>query len=122
MGSGYLKPIEKCELLEIGKWIKLNKKFVYNAHSTELKANNAEMLFDGKYYYAAVANVPMWADPNVSVGGFTAAVTVETGRKISGAVWLDNATKAEVDGNKIKVEPFPYGVSLGSRIVRFTLK
>ena len=122
MGSGYLKPIEKCELLEIGKWIKLNKKFVYNAHSTDVKASNAEMLFDGKYYYAAVANVPMWSDPNVSVGGFTAAVTVETDKKISGAVWLDNATKAEVDGNKIKVEPFPYGVSLGSRIVRFTLK
>lgn len=123
MGNGYLKPIEKCELLEIGKWIKINKKFIYNAHSCDVSATNARVLSDDKYYYAVMDKVPMAADPNVAAfSGDLSAVMLNTGKKILSATWLDNGEAADVSGNKINVRPFEYGTSLSSRVVRFKLK
>ena len=44
MGNGMLKCIDKGILLEIGKWIKLNKNFIYSVNSCDVTAENAYIL------------------------------------------------------------------------------
>ncbi|MDD7165168.1 MAG: alpha-L-fucosidase [Clostridia bacterium] len=123
MGNGLIPEGEKANLLAVGKWIKVNKGFIYDAVSAGLEAENADLLTDGKYYYAVIRNVPMSADPNVSrlAGGRT--VTIKTDKKVVSVKWLDNGKSVKgVKKNSIPVEPFAYGYSYGARVARFELK
>ncbi len=123
MGNGLIPEGEKANLLAVGKWIKVNKGFIYDAVSAGLEAENADLLTDGKYYYAVIRKVPMSADPNVSrlAGGRT--VTIKTDKKVVSVKWLDNGKSVKgVKKNSFPVEPFSYGYSYGARVARFELK
>jgi len=121
-GKGYLTDIERAELLQIGRWIKINKNFVYNAHSCDVTADGADVLYDGTYYYAVIKNVLMSADPNVANGSESRTVTISANGKIRSAIWLDSGEKVCFSDKKsFKVVPFSYGSSLGCRVVRFKL-
>ncbi len=123
MGNGLIPEGEKANLLAVGKWIKVNKGFVYNSVAAGIEAENASVLTDGKYYYAVINDVPMCANVNVARAEESKTVTLKTDKKIVSAKWLDNGKSVKgVKKNSFPVEPFSYGYSYGSRVARFELK
>ena len=119
-GDGTVNETDKCLLTELGKWIKVNKGFIYNVRPAEIKANGADVMTDGAYYYAVIKNVEMSADPNVAING--KAKTIKLPIKIKSAKWLDNGEKIEViKGNSFAVTPFEYGRSYFARIAKIKL-
>lgn len=121
-GNGCVREIDKCIFSEIGKWICANKGFIYNAHSCDLTADGAEILFDGEWYYAVIKNVGMSADPNVGLKNDVAKVQINTDKRIEKVRWLDNGKSVKVTKNSFEVVPFAYGTSLAVRVARFSLK
>ena len=87
-GNGSVNPTDACLLKEIGKWVKKNKGFIYEAKACDIKAENAEILFDGKEYYAVIKNVPIGGDENVTRNLKLPIVRFD--KEIKSAVWLDN--------------------------------
>lgn len=123
MGNGLIPDGEKANLLAVGKWIKVNKGFIYDVVSAHIEAENADVLTDGKYYYTVIRKVPMSADPNVANMADNRTVTVKTDKKVVSAKWLDNGKSVKgVKKNSFPVEPFAYGYSYGARVARFELK
>lgn len=121
-GNGKIRAIDAEIIKLIGKWIKINKNFIYDVKSTEIKADNAYLLCDGKYYYAVIKNVGMSANPNVTIGECCVRVTVHTKGCLKDAVWLDNMKPIKCCGNSFDIEPFGYGTSLCVRIARFVIE
>ena len=119
-GNGEMNLTDKALLLEIGKFIKANKYFIYDVKSSDIEADNAIILKDGNCYYAIINDVSMTADENVQLSSIEKEVKVY--KDIKNAVWLDNGKKIKVKNNTFKVEPFRYGTSYGLRIAKFTLK
>lgn len=123
MGNGLIPDGEKANLLAVGKWIKVNKGFIYDVVSAHIEAENADVLTDGKYYYAVIKKVPMSADPNVANMADNRTVTIKTDKKVVSAKWLDNGKSVKgPKKNSFPVEPFAYGYSYGARVARFELK
>lgn len=123
MGNGLIPDGEKANLLAVGKWIKVNKGFIYDVVSAHIEAENADVLTDGKYYYAVIRKVPMSADPNVANMADNRTVTIKTDKKVVSAKWLDNGKSVKgAKKNGFPVEPFAYGYSYGARVARFELK
>ena len=119
-GDGTVNETDKCLLTELGKWVKVNKGFIYNARPSDIKADGADVMADGENYYAVIKNVEMSADPNVALNG--KAKTIELPVKIKSAKWLDNGEKIEITGgNSFKVTPFEYGRSYFARIAKIKL-
>lgn len=119
LGNGALRTIDKGFLEVIGKWIKVNKNFIYNVKPCDVKAENTQILFDGKYYYAVIKNVCMSGNQNVALGGSVENVKIFA--DVKNPVWLDDGHPVEMNGNEIITEAFDYGVSLAIRIVRFEI-
>ena len=121
-GNGEMDAGERAVYGRIGVWIKENKNFVYNAKSTSLTAENADMTTDGEYYYAAIKGVPMSANCNVAKYGENKTVTIKTDKKIVDATWLDNGEEVKLKTeNSFESLPFEYGKSLAVRVARFKL-
>ena len=119
-GNGSVNETDKCLLTEVGKWVKANKGFLYNARPADIGADGADVLTDGKKYYAVIKNVGMSADPNVALSGKTE--TVKFSVPVKSAKWLDNGEKIEVasDGS-FAVTPFSYGRSYSARVAEIKL-
>ena len=123
MGNGLIPEGEKANLLAVGKWIKVNKGFIYDVVSAHIEAENADVLTDGKYYYAVIRKVPMSADPNVANMADNRTVTIKTDKKVVSVKWLDNGKSVKgAKKNSFTVEPFAYGYYYGARVARFELK
>lgn len=122
-GNGEMDAGEKAVFERIGMWIKENKNFIYEVKSTDLTAENADLMTDGEYYYAAIKGVLMSANCNVAKFGENKTVTLKTDKKIVAAEWLDNGKKIVLKtGNSFECEPFEYGESLAVRVAKFKLK
>ena len=120
-GDGSVNATDKCIYLEIAKWIKANKNFIYNIKSCPITAEGADVVYDGKYYYAIVKDVPMTTNINVALAAGMPFVRINA--KVKKAVWLDNGENLRVNkDNSIDVTPFDYGTSYSVRVVRFTVK
>lgn len=122
-GDGTITPGESIALSAIGKWIKVNKDFIYTAVPAEIKAENADIFRDGDDYFAVIKRVPMALNVNVTRAEDHKRVTLETGQQITDAVWLDNGDEvALASGCSFDVKPFDYGISYGARVAKFRLK
>lgn len=122
-GNGKMDEGEKAAFKRIGMWIKENKNFIYKAKSTDLSAENADMMTDGEYYYAAIKGVLMSANCNVAKFGDSKTVTLNTDKRIVDAEWLDSGKEINLKTDKSFVcEPFEYGKSLAVRVAKFKLK
>lgn len=122
-GNGEMDEGEKAAFKRIGMWIKENKNFIYKAKSTDLTAENADMMTDGEYYYAAIKGVLMSANCNVAKFGESKTVTLNTDKRIVDAEWLDSGKEINLKTDKSFVcEPFEYGKSLAVRVAKFKLK
>ena len=119
-GDGSIKILDKSLVSEIGKWIKMNKGFIYGAEGTKISCEGGEVLRKGSDLYVAVKNVPMISDPNVTNGEATGSVRL--GEKIKSAYWLDNGEKIPVTENMFGITPFHYGRSLSVRIAKIELE
>ena len=117
LGNGSIKPIDKCMLKMLGRWIKDNKGFIYNVKRSNIEAEGAEMLEDDKYIYALIRDVPMSVDPNVQREGATKSVKVQAHLKYG--VWLDSGERIKVKKGEFNVLPFKYGQSKVIRVARF---
>lgn len=119
--NGTLRTIEKGILEEIGKWVDLNKKFIYNVKGCDITAENADILTDGGRYYAVMKNVVMSGNPNVTIesGG---AQKVIINAKIKSAKWLDSGKKIQVKDNSFYAEPFMYGSNMCVRVAVLDLE
>ena len=121
--DGTLTVIETEILKYIGSWIRMNEDIVYEATPADIEAENADIFVKGDYYYAAISGVPTLIDPNVTIPEKTNVVRLKTSKTITEAIWLDNGVSvSSVDGNSFTVDPFPYGVSIGTRVAKFKLK
>ena len=120
-GNGKIKLLDKAMFLEIGKWIRLNKNFIYNARGCDMHAENADVLFDGEYYYAVIKDVPMVADSNVQLTTDDGVRTFSLPADVKSVTWLDNGKKTKGKSGKFEVIPFRYGTSLGLRVARFKI-
>ena len=122
-GNGEMSAGERFAFEQIGMWIRLNKNFIYNVKSANIFADNADVMFDGEYYYAAVKDVFMCANCNVAKFGENKIVTVKTDKRIVDAVWLDNGKRIDLKTkNSFECLPFEYGKSLSVKIARFKLE
>lgn len=122
-GNGEMDEGEKAAFKRIGMWIKENKNFIYKAKSTDLSAENADMMTDGEYYYAAIKGVLMSANCNVAKFGESKTVTLNTDKRIVDAEWLDSGKEIDLKtDNSFVCEPFEYGKSLAVRVAKFKLK
>ena len=119
-GNGLLRDIDACYLREIGKWLRKNKNFVYGVHSSEVTAENADILQDDAgNYYAVIYDVPMSASENVQRGAVTRTVRVNA--DVKNAVWLDTDEPITVHGGTFEVKPFLYGTSRAIRVAKFQI-
>lgn len=120
MANGTVKPLDKYMMLEIGKWIKFNKNFIYDVKSCDIPVENA-VLFKGEDCYYAVCKAPMSSNVNVALGGVIDDVKI--GARIKEARWLDNGKKLrEVRKDGFRVEPFFYGTSMYLRVAKLKLE
>ena len=119
-GNGEVNGTDKCLLQEIGKWVKVNRGFIYTAKPTKVRAKNAIVLSDGEKYYAIIKNVGMSADPNVALSGNQAHVKFT--KRIKSAKWLDSGEKIAVNAdNSFAVTPFEYGRSYSARVAEIEI-
>ena len=119
LGDGSLRAMDVCLFEFIGKWIKKNKNFIYEAAACNVKAENAIILQGEECYYAVVKDVPMQADPNVQRLKQMGRVRVDA--RILSAEWLDSGEAIEVQDNAFDVKPFPYGQSYTARVAKLIL-
>ena len=120
-GNGLVRDIDGCILRLIGKWIKANKGFIYGVRSSDIQAQNADILKgDDGYYYAILKNVSMSADPNVQRSIAGGQVRVEA--KVESAEWLDSGEEIPVENNSFAMKPFAYGESKIVRVAKLRLK
>jgi len=120
-GDGSLRTIDKGILEEIGKWVSLNKGFIYNIKASTITAENADVLTDGEKYYAVIKGVGMSGNPNVTIemGG---AKKVVINAKVTNAKWLDSGKSIPVTDNSFYAEPFLYGTSMQVRVAVLELE
>ena len=121
--DGSVRPMDKCMLEFVGKWIKQNKNFIYSVGVSDITSDDAYILKgeNGKYY-AVIKDVNMTADVNVQLGQAAKTVTLKTNKKIKKIKWLDNGVSAKANGNSFVVEPFIYGTSHALRVAELTIK
>ena len=93
MGNGLIPEGERFVLEGIGKWISVNKSFIYNSCGTDILADNADIFYDGEFYYAVIKKVPMRTNANVANADNKQIVTIKTDEKIVSAKWLDNGKR-----------------------------
>ena len=117
LGDGSVNLMDRCLLEQIGKWVRSTKEFIYNSKSCDIKAENADVLFDGEYYYAIIKDVEMTADENVQRNLTKRSVKIHA--NVFDAVWLDNRNTVEVKDGEFAVEPYRYGQSYSSRVLKF---
>ncbi len=119
-GNGEINTLDRELLRIVGKWIKVNKNFIYNVRSCDIKADGADIVSDGENYYAIIKDVFMSADPNVALSGEKKSVVLD--RKIKYGVWLDSNEQIDiVNDNSFLVKPFCYGESYSVRVAKLKL-
>ena len=123
-GDGSVREMDKCMLEFVGKWIKQNKNFIYDVKPSDIEADGAYMLKnpDTGKYYAVLKDVPMSADPNVTLSSSMNKVVVKTDRKIKKVKWLDNGKTVACKKNTFSEETFLYGTSHALRVAEITFK
>ncbi len=121
-GNGLVTPVDEALLLCLGKWIDVNKRFIYNAVPAQLQGSNADIVTDGACYYAIIKDVPMSGNLNVARTEDSRLVALNTDKKIKNALWLDSGEPVQLQTvNSFYSQPFAYGTSLCARVARFEL-
>lgn len=121
MGNGSLRPLDREMMLEVGRFIRFNKGFIYDAKSSDISAENAIMMkaSDGSYYAVSVVPNRISVEHSALDGKL---LEVKIGAKIKSAHWVDNGKKIKVKNNSYTTVPFDYGTSMYYRVAKIELK
>ena len=121
--NGNIRPIEKDILSFIGKFIKLNKDFIYDVFPSDVAAENACVVTDGTYHYVITKNTVMSADPNVTEKICSKKIVLENA-VIESGIWLDSGEEISLTSeNSFCEKPFRYGTSPAlHRVARLIIK
>lgn len=123
LGNGDVKPLDKYMMLEIGKWIKFNKNFIYDVKHAEIECENAHLLKDSVGNYYAVVHTPTISNvEHDTLEGLDPLKVVRVGAKIKSARWLDNGRRIKVKNNSFTTVPFEYGTSMYLRVAKLELE
>ncbi len=115
--DGSVNPLDREVFLILGKWISINKNFIYNVRPTDYECEGCQIVEDDEAWYVIVKNVPMSANANVAICSNVGLVSVD--KRIKGkAYWLDNGKEASLVDGKLNVEPFSYGISYIVRVAK----
>ena len=123
--NGTIKDMDKATLSTFGKWVHIHEHIIRDCVPSDIKADNALIFKDDKFYYAVIKKVPLIATLNVVQAKNLPYITIHTDKKVVEACCYDNKkTKIKVDNktHSFQMPAFPYGVSLYTRVVRFKLK
>ncbi len=122
-GGGMIRTMDREILSFIGRWIKKNGDFIYNAFPSDVTSKDAYILTDGKYHYAVTKSTMMSADANVALSGNAKSIVLDNAEIVSG-VWLDSGEEiVPKSENSFAEKPFPYGENLAShRAAKLILK
>jgi len=121
-GDGTITLAEKTALFAVGKWIKVNKNFIYEAVPANIDAENADLFRAGDTYYAVIKRVPMALNVNVTRAEDNKRIVIKTEKKITDAVWLDNGKEVKLCSDQsFDAQPFDYGYSYLARVAKFKL-
>jgi alpha-L-fucosidase len=122
-GNGLYNSHDEEVLQEVGLWLRTNQSVILDGKPSSLKGSNATLFEKNGRYYAVIKNVPMTTNANVTRMEENCLVKLETKKKITDAIWLDNGEKLTLrTPQSFLSEPFRYGVSLCERIASFTLE
>ena len=123
--NGMVRGMDKETLSTFGIWVKKHKHIVHECKPSDLKADNALIFEDEKYYYAIIKNVPLIAKLNVVEAKSLPYIIIHTDKKVVDVCCYDDKkTKIKVnpETKSFQMPAFPYGTSLCTRVVRFRLK
>ena len=121
LGNGGVKKIDEGIFTEIGKWIKMNKNFIYKAGACDIDAENAFILSDGKRYYAITGSSGVLGNENVTVSDGGKRAIIKTDKKIKDFKWLDDGSPIAYENSAFTLSPCGYGRSPGVRVAAFRL-
>ena len=123
LGNGDVKPLDKYMMLEVGKWIKYNKNFIYDVKSASIECENAKLLVDSNgTYYAVVETPTILSVEHETLDALNPLKVVKVGAKIKSARWLDNGRRIKVKNNSFTTVPFEYGISMHLRVAKLELE
>ena len=123
--NGMVKEMDKATMLTFGKWVHIHEHIIRDCKPCDIKAENALLFKDDKYYYAVIKNVPLTMTLNVVEGHGLSRVIIDTDKKIVEACCYDDKkykVKADNKTHSFVFPPFHYGKNLYARVVRFKLK
>jgi alpha-L-fucosidase len=123
LGNGDVKPLDKYMMLEVGKWIKFNKSFIYDVKHADIECEGASLLVDSKGTYYAVVQTPTIMNvEHATLEGLNPLNVVKIGAKVKSARWLDNGRRIKVKNNSFTTVPFDYGISMHLRVAKLELE
>ena len=119
--NGSVRLMDRAMMLEIGKWIRYNKNFIYDVKYSPIPSENAIMLKGGGNTVYAVTF--MQSRKSLLNEGKSTIVTVKIGAKIKKAVWLDNGQPITLtDSNTYDSDSFPYGTNMMYRVAKLEIE
>lgn len=131
MGNGYLRPLDKAMLEEMGNWVEINKEALYLPRPCGVEVTSKPEDFvlekDGTYYLFC-HNLPMAANPDVVLfreGNFIDEFKFD--KKIKSITCLDDPSVAfefeQKDGvTTVKSVCYPYGMHLAVRVAKIEIE
>lgn len=131
MGNGYLRPLDKAMLEEMGNWVEINKEALYLPRPSGIEVTSKPEDFILQHegaYYLFCHNLPMSANPDVAL--FHEANFIDEfkfDKKIKSITALDDPTVSyEVTQSggvtKIKCTPYTYGTHLAVRVAKIEVE
>lgn len=123
--DGTFKEMDKSTLTALGVWVHHNEHIIRGCEPSEVKAENALVFKDDKYYYAVISKTPLKGVSNVVESNTLPSIVIKTDKKIIEACCYDDKKiKVKIDNktHSFIMPAFSYGTSLHTRVVRFKLK
>lgn len=121
MGDGSVRDIDRCILSAIGLWTEKNKEAIYGTRPSKHISDEAILLSNGKYTYAVINDVPMFADPNVAQRCNGRDIKINA--PLVCGEWLDDESPIELTSDcSFALKPYPYGYSYSYRVARLHIK
>ena len=131
MGNGYLRPLDKAMLEEIGNWVEIYKEALYLPRpcGVEITSKPEDFILEHEgTYYLFCHNLPMSANPDVALyheANFLDEFKFD--KKIKSVTALDDPTvpyevTQENGVTKIKSIPYYYGTHLVVRVAKIEVE
>lgn len=125
-GDGSLRPIEAASLELLGQWMGYFAEAMYEPRPADIAVAESKsdfLLKNGKNYYYFCYDLPMVADPNVTLTQEQDYVrSFSLPEQIGSVTWLDNGTEVAFEQSADKVKlftcPYTYGRDLVVRVAK----